>query len=111
MPGEEEHFETCQECGATIYPEHLDRQVAEKWEGKLLCPFCLREKRSASAAGMALNEEAASGEQAGTDKPLELVELEAGDGSIAYDTKPTAIRAIGGGPDGLPVRKRRMMFD
>ncbi len=103
MPGEEEHFEVCQECGATIYPEHLDRQVAEKWEGKLLCPFCLREKRSASTAGIALTEKAASAEPNGTGESVALVELETGDAPIAYDKKPTAIRSFGGDQGGLPV--------
>jgi AGZA family xanthine/uracil permease-like MFS transporter len=33
MAAEEEVFETCQECGATVYPEHLARGLAEiDWE-------------------------------------------------------------------------------
>ena len=52
MAGEVEQFASCADCGATIYPEHLEKRVAEHWEGKLLCPFCLREKRMGSAVGM-----------------------------------------------------------
>ncbi len=105
MPGEEESYATCGKCGATVYPEHLARRVAEHWEGVLLCPFCLREQRSASGAAMP----AVTGEPGS--EPVALVELEpAGAGGladepIAYDKKPTAIRAIGGGPGGLPVGK------
>ncbi len=104
MTDEVEQFDTCQDCGATIYPEHLEKRVAEHWEGKLLCPFCLRAKRSASAVGVAPPVAAPA-----TPQPVALVELESaearsgGDAPIAYDTKPTAIRAIGGGPGGMPV--------
>ena len=97
MAGEEPTFQNCEECGATIYPEHLERQVAEQWQGRLLCPYCLREKRSASAAGVAA-----------TPAPVALADLgEAGadlltDAPIAYERKPTAIRAIGGAPAGMP---------
>jgi len=41
---------TCQECGATIYQEHLDRAKAGFWAGKMLCPVCLAEKQRAEAA-------------------------------------------------------------
>jgi hypothetical protein len=33
----------CQECGASIYPEHLDTGIAGYHGGKLLCPHCLEE--------------------------------------------------------------------
>jgi hypothetical protein len=104
MAGEVEQFASCQDCGATIYPEHLEKRVAEHWEGKLLCPFCLRERRSASGVGMATAVAAP-----GAAQPTAIVELEsaetgaAGDTPIAYEKKPTAIRSIGGGPSGMPV--------
>lgn len=46
-------FRTCDSCGATIYPEHLENHTAERYAGKLLCPHCLAEKRpkTASTAG------------------------------------------------------------
>jgi hypothetical protein len=40
-----ETVQSCELCGATIYPEHLARNAADRWEGKLLCPHCLGEKR------------------------------------------------------------------
>jgi len=104
MAGTDERVESCGECGATIYPEHLEKRVAEHWEGKLLCPFCLREKKTASAVGARV----AIGPQ-GASEPVALVELEPGggrapgDAPIEYDKKPTAIRSIGGGPGGMPV--------
>jgi hypothetical protein len=97
MADQEEVFKSCEECGATIYPEHLEKQVAERWEGRLLCPFCLKEKRSAA------------GEPAGEDKdePIAIVDLEddAGieltDGSTDPSMSSTAIRSFGGGPGGM----------
>lgn len=40
-----EELQSCEECGATIYPEHLQKHAADKWQGKLLCPHCLHEKQ------------------------------------------------------------------
>jgi hypothetical protein len=96
MAGEEQ-LNTCAACGATIYPEHLQKRVAEHWEGQLLCPFCLKDKKSGSAAGMAAPLDGAAA--------IPLVELpNAGskpiEEPIAYDKKPTAIRAFGGSPVG-----------
>ena len=114
MADEVEQYESCQDCGATIYPEHLERRVAEHWEGKLLCPFCLREKRSASGVGVAPPESEAAPAPAPANQaavavePVAIVELEAAEGEageepIAYEKKPTAIRSFGGGPGGMPV--------
>ena len=50
MAASEEALESCQECGASIYPEHLAKHRAEKYHGKLLCPHCLQEKRAAENA-------------------------------------------------------------
>ena len=36
-----EHVLTCDSCGATVYPEHLDTGVAGRLHGKLLCRHCL----------------------------------------------------------------------
>ena len=47
MSDETQEFETCEACGASIYPEHLEQHTAERWEGKLLCPHCLKESRDA----------------------------------------------------------------
>lgn len=40
----------CASCGATIYQEHIDRGLAGRWAGDLLCPHCLSERREADAA-------------------------------------------------------------
>lgn len=45
MPAEPEALLSCEACGATIYPEHLEKHRAERLEGKLLCPHCLIERR------------------------------------------------------------------
>ena len=102
MAGEEE-LRSCSDCGATIYPEHLERRVAEHWEGKLLCPFCLREKRSGSAVGAAAVGGTAVATAPPAAEPMAVVELEPGDSGapveerIGYDKKPTAVRGAGGG--------------
>ncbi len=40
-----EELASCEACGATIYPEHLERHAAERVDGKLLCRHCLSEAK------------------------------------------------------------------
>lgn len=42
----DEALQTCELCGATIYPEQLEEHTADRWAGKLACAACLREKRA-----------------------------------------------------------------
>lgn len=49
MPAADE-LKACAECGATVYPEHLERRTADFHEGKLLCGFCLEARRAAGPA-------------------------------------------------------------
>jgi hypothetical protein len=35
----------CGICGASVYREHIDRGLAGRWAGQLLCTHCLAEKR------------------------------------------------------------------
>jgi hypothetical protein len=49
MPTAEE-LKACAECGATIYPEHLERHSADYLGGKLLCGFCLEARRGSGSA-------------------------------------------------------------
>jgi len=78
MAAQETELNTCQECGATIYPEHLERHTAERVGGRLLCPHCLQETRGA-------------GKPAATDGVLTLADEPAG------EAPPPPIRAFGGG--------------
>jgi hypothetical protein len=80
----EESLASCADCGATIYPEHLEKRVAEHWEGRLLCPFCLKDKRAESAAGT-------MPEQEGGGIPLVDLPGKLADTPIQYDAKPTVI--------------------
>ncbi len=41
---------TCQGCGASVYREHIDRGLAGRWAGLLLCSHCLSERKK-SAGG------------------------------------------------------------
>lgn len=82
---EDEALRTCEECGATVYPEHLERGMAEQYEGRLLCVHCLKDKRAASAEPKPPD-----------DIPVAMVD-EGADllgGELMYDTKPTAIKSF-----------------
>ena len=37
---------SCEECGASVYPEHINAGKAGLWGGKLCCVHCLAEHRS-----------------------------------------------------------------
>ena len=52
MATSDDTLESCQECGATIYPEHLQKHTAERFHGKLLCPHCLQEKRAGAGGDL-----------------------------------------------------------
>lgn len=71
MAGQGDNYKTCELCGATIYPEHIQRGAADYWAGKLLCAFCLDDKRG-SATG--LQEEAAPGAGGAGDPPVVSLE-------------------------------------
>lgn len=43
MASEDVAVLVCDQCGATVYPEHLKQHKAQKIEGRLLCPHCLIE--------------------------------------------------------------------
>ncbi len=45
-----EELKICQNCGATIYPEHMESGKAGLWQGQLLCPVCMEEKKSNTAS-------------------------------------------------------------
>jgi hypothetical protein len=111
MAGETEVFQSCQECGATIYPEHIERHVADQYEGRLLCSHCLQEKRGGAATAVAVGDAGAVGTEpaaSGYDEPIVLADEEPAQG----EAHPSAeIRAIGGGPGGLAAaaaRQRRV---
>ena len=43
MKQADEVIKTCDECGAAIYPDHLEKGTAGMVDKKLLCPVCFRE--------------------------------------------------------------------
>ncbi|MEP0846705.1 MAG: hypothetical protein HRF50_07765 [Phycisphaerae bacterium] len=55
------HMRQCEECGAIVYPEHLQAELAGYWHGKLLCKFCLAEHRGSPADAVAAASVAAIG--------------------------------------------------
>ncbi|UCD29242.1 MAG: hypothetical protein JSV03_01810 [Planctomycetota bacterium] len=46
-PSETEPIMNCAKCGASIYQEHINRGLAGRWAGDLLCPHCLPERKKA----------------------------------------------------------------
>jgi len=38
---------SCSGCGASIYREHLNRNLAGRWAGQLFCQTCLEERQKA----------------------------------------------------------------
>ena len=115
MADVEEAFKTCEECGATIYPEHLVKGMAELYQDKLLCVHCLKERRSADGQEGELMAEPVDepavdlGLDSVEDTPIALVDEDETStslglsGGLPYEKKPTAIRSFGGGPGGLAV--------
>lgn len=80
---------SCQQCGASIYREHLDSGIARYEGGKLLCSFCVNEYES-------------SHDNAGSDM------LKLDDEPIAFDSggderemSSTNIRAFGAAESGV----------
>ncbi len=49
----EETTSTCEECGASIYQEHLEAGKAVFVAGKLMCPHCVKEHHDLHAVGSA----------------------------------------------------------
>ncbi len=100
----EETVETCADCGATVYPEHIQKNMAARLEGKLLCAHCLRDRRTAAAQAAAPAANAAPPSAAPAGEPIELIEIDAGGGEggslIDYEKKPTVLRTMGGGLHG-----------
>lgn len=43
MAQDEEIIKTCDECGAAVYPDHLEKGTAGMVNERLLCPVCYRE--------------------------------------------------------------------
>jgi hypothetical protein len=85
VESKEEVLKSCDECGATIYPEHLQKHAAELYKDRLLCPHCLKEQKEQAETGR---------ESDGTDSPIALV----AEGEEVDPSKPsTSIHTFGGG--------------
>lgn len=47
---------SCQGCGASVYPEHLESGIAKIVDGKLLCSHCAKEDEAAASGVLDLME-------------------------------------------------------
>lgn len=61
---------SCDQCGATVYPEHLDKHKAGRVGGKLLCLHCLRERQTGGGAADVLP----TVEEDGDEAPLAMMD-------------------------------------
>ena len=50
-PVQVENVLSCSTCGASVYPEHLQRGLAARVSGQLHCPCCLAEKKKTEPSG------------------------------------------------------------
>lgn len=46
-PDTDDRVLSCHQCGASVYKEHLDNELAGFHAGQLLCVHCMKEKRDA----------------------------------------------------------------
>jgi hypothetical protein len=93
-----EEMKACELCGASIYPEHVKKGLADYLAGRLLCSHCLREKRQIAMVNPAavFRDEKAHEEE---DEPIALAtedEDETGSGSPAGSGAGSFIGRAGG---------------
>ena len=86
MPDEEEQLQSCSECGATIYPEHLENGLAEEVDGELLCRHCVDARQAADNA---------------EPEPIALIEADEVEPVLRDERDSTSIRQFGAGPGGM----------
>lgn len=86
MAGDEEQVLACAACGATIYPEHVEKHLAAEVDGQLLCRHCVGETKEKSGAPVA-------------PEPIQLVGEDAL--GLPPSRSPKAIRSFGGGPGSM----------
>ncbi len=72
----------CEQCGATIYHEHIDAGIARYEGGKMLCPHCVEEYDSTH-----------DGSVGGTDEALDPIAF---DENSELDSSESRIQAFGG---------------
>lgn len=72
----DQEVKSCQSCGASVYPEHLERGQAGYSGGQLLCSVCLGESKSQAQSDQGQTEMAE-----GDDDSLSLVDEEELEGS------------------------------
>ncbi len=77
MAEQEEVIKTCDECGAAVYPDHLEKGTAGMVNEKLLCPICYREYNRTNV-----------GAHAEENATIALVEEEILDKEVADEPKP-----------------------
>jgi len=47
---------SCQGCGASVYPEHIESGIAKMMDGKLFCAHCAKENEAAASGVLDLME-------------------------------------------------------
>lgn len=93
----------CEECGASVYNDHIEAGIAGYAAGKMLCPHCLAE-----ATAQAVPREADGGQSVGSialsDGPIEL-----GDSGGGSALRLSSGAPVTGGSDERTVEFRRTL--
>lgn len=109
MPHAQEQIETCQLCGASIYPQHRKSGAADYLAGKLLCPHCLKEKKQVAAVNPAAA--FADLKAAGPSEPLPLADVSAESADPSPPAAPApAAAGRGGSVAGMAAAARRQFL-
>ncbi len=79
-------IETCSECGASVYPEHVESGKAQVIDGKLRCPHCLeayRKPPQGETARIVGGQEMKSPGESGNFEPIAIDDSDDSDASMA----------------------------
>ena len=90
MARQPEDIKACEVCGASIYPEHVKKGLADYLAGRLLCSHCLREKKQIAMVnpGAVFRDEQAQQDE---DEPIALA------GEDEYESHSPSPAASGSG--------------
>ena len=108
MARTQDEVKACEVCGASIYPEHIKKGVADFLAGKLLCPHCLQEKKLLATVNPAALYKDDTEDQT-SDEPITLADEEEDDMLSGSSTQIQAFgdsRVSGATSFGAPLPER-----
>lgn len=96
MPKKQD-IQACGQCGASVYPEHIESGKAEEIDGVLRCPFCVEEYRETHHVDEVRYEGQATILAPGEGEHLTPIKFDDSPDSEASGASRTTLRTIGGG--------------